>query len=62
MDTISASDAKSGFSALLDRVQTAPVIISRNGSAVAVVMSSGEFDGRLSFKLDEAHDSKIVHE
>ncbi len=42
MDMISASNAKNGFSALLDKVQTEPVIISRNGKAVAVLMSAGE--------------------
>lgn len=50
MDTISASDAKNRFRALLDKVQLEPVIISRNGRPVATVMSTVEFDTRLSFR------------
>ena len=47
MDTISASDAKIRFRALLNRVQTGPVIISKHGRPVAVMMSATEFDERL---------------
>jgi prevent-host-death family protein len=50
MDTISASDAKNQFSALLDKVQTQPVIISKHGRPVAVVMSASDFDAHVSFK------------
>jgi len=57
MDTMSASDAKSRFSALLDKVQVEPVIISRHGRPVAVVMSPMEFDTRLSFKAEGAEGS-----
>ena len=54
MDTISASDAKNQFSALLDKVQTEPVIISKHGRPVAVVMSASEFDAHVSFKAEIA--------
>jgi prevent-host-death family protein len=49
MDTISASDAKNRFSTLIDKVQTEPVIISRHGRPVAVVMSAVESETRLNF-------------
>ena len=52
MDTFTASDAKNQFSALIDKVQTEPVIISRNGKPVAVVMSLKDFDGHMSFKRE----------
>jgi prevent-host-death family protein len=52
MDTITASEAKNQFSALLHKVQTEPVIISRHGRPVAVLMSASEFDAHMSFKLE----------
>jgi len=57
MDTITASDAKIRFSALLDTVQTGPVIISKHGKAVAVMMSAAEFDKRLSCKREAVDES-----
>ena len=60
MDTISASDAKNRFSTLLGKVQTEPVIISKHGKPVAIVMSAVEFDKRLSFRRaapDESNQS-----
>lgn len=52
MDTISASAAKNRFSALLDKVQLEPVIISKHGRPIAVVMSAVEFDMRLSSRTE----------
>lgn len=52
MDTISASEAKKRFSALLDKVEVEPVIISRHGRPTAVMMSAFEFDTRLSSKAE----------
>jgi len=58
MDTISASDAKNQFSALLDKVQTEPVIISKHGRPVAVMMSASEFDAHVSFKAEIAGEQR----
>jgi len=58
MDTISASDAKTEFSALLDKVQTEPVIVSKHGRPVAVVMSVAEFDKRLRFRREAMDESQ----
>ncbi len=55
MDTISVSDAKNQVRALLDKVQLEPVIISKHGRPIAVVMSAVEFDTRLSSRA-EARD------
>ncbi len=52
MDTISVSDAKNQFRALLDKVQLEPVIISKHGRPVAVIMSAEDFDAHLSLKLE----------
>jgi prevent-host-death family protein len=60
MDTISASDAKNRFRALLDKVALEPVIISRHGRPLAVMMSAVEFDARLSAKA-EAQDRSNQH-
>jgi prevent-host-death family protein len=60
MDTISAADAKNGFSALLDKVQAGPVIISRRGAPIAVVMSIAEFDAHLRSRLESSCDPNIL--
>jgi len=57
METISASDAKNRFRALLNKVQTEPVIISKHGRPVAVVMSAMDFDTRLHFKPEAPDES-----
>ena len=57
MDTISASDAKNRFKELLAKVQAEPVVISKHGKPVAVVMSAVEFDTRLSFRREAAEES-----
>jgi len=54
MDNISASDAKNNFRAPLEKVQTDPVIISRHGRPIAVVMSATEFDAHMSRKVESA--------
>ena len=57
MDTISASDAKNRFSELLDQVPVEPVIISKHGRPIAVVMSAVEFDTRLNFEAEAKDES-----
>lgn len=51
MDTIPAADAKTNFGALLDSAQRGPVTISKNGRAVAVVMSVEAFNEHQQAKL-----------
>jgi len=52
MDTIPAADAKTNFGALLDKAQREPVTISKNGRAVAVVMSAAAFEEHQRLKLE----------
>lgn len=52
METIAAADAKTNFGALLDKAQREPVTISRNGRAVAVVMSAVAFEEQQRLKLE----------
>jgi prevent-host-death family protein len=51
MKTIAAADAKTNFGALLDNAQREPVTISKNGRAVAVVMSAAAFEEQQQLKL-----------
>jgi prevent-host-death family protein len=52
MDTIPAAEAKTNFGALLDKAQREPVTISKNGRAVAVVMSATAFAEHQRLKLE----------
>jgi prevent-host-death family protein len=52
MDTIPAAEAKTNFGALLDRAQREPVTISKNGRAVAVLMSAAAFEEQQRIKLE----------
>ena len=52
METIPAADAKTNFGALLDKAQREPVTISKNGRAVAVIMSAAAFEEQQRLKLD----------
>ena len=51
METIPAADAKTNFGALLDKAQREPVTISKNGRAVAVVMSAAAYEEQQQLKL-----------
>jgi prevent-host-death family protein len=51
MDMIAAADAKTNFGALLDKAQREPVTISKNGRAVAVMMSATAFEEHQQAKL-----------
>jgi len=51
MQTIAAADAKTNFGALLDKAQREPVTISKNGRAVAVLMSVEAFEEHQRVKL-----------
>ena len=53
METIAAADAKTNFGALLDKAQRAPVTISKNGRAVAVLMSAAAYEEQQSLKLEQ---------
>lgn len=52
MGTIPVADAKTNFGALLDKAQRESVTISKNGRAVAVVMSVTAFEDHLRLKLE----------
>lgn len=52
METIAAADAKTNFGALLDKAQREPVTISKNGRAVAVVMSAAAYEEQQRLKLE----------
>lgn len=52
METIAAADAKTNFGALLDKAQRGPVTISKNGRAVAVIMSAEAYRDEQQLKLD----------
>lgn len=51
MDTLTANQAKTHFGDLLLRAQRAPVQINKNGKAVAVVISTEEYESLESLKL-----------
>ncbi len=44
METISTTDARSGFERLLDAARHEPVTIERNGRPVAVLLSVQEYE------------------
>ena len=50
---IPASVAKTNFGALLEKVQREPLMISKNGRPVAVLMSMDEFDAHQRRKLEQ---------
>ncbi len=52
METIAAADAKTNFGALLDKAQRGPVTISKNGRAVAVVMSADAYSEQQQLKIE----------
>jgi prevent-host-death family protein len=52
METIAAADAKTNFGALLDKAQRGPVMISKNGRTVAVVMSAEAYQEQQQLKLE----------
>lgn len=51
VETIAAAQAKTHFGELLEKVQREPVTISRNGRAVAVLMSATAFEELQRLKL-----------
>lgn len=52
MDTIPAADGKTNFGALLDNAQREPMMISKIGRAVAVLMSATAFEDHQRLKLE----------
>ncbi len=52
METIAAADAKTNFGSLLDKAQRGPVTISKNGRAVAVLMSAAAYEEQQKLKLE----------
>ena len=50
---VSASQAKTNFGQLLERVQREPLTISKKGRPVAVLMSMDEFEIHQRLKLEQ---------
>ncbi len=53
MQNVSAHDAKARFGQLLETARREPVIIERDGRAVAVVVSKEEYDALNAIKLQQ---------
>ncbi len=53
MSRMSANDAKARFGQLLDAAQRAPVTIEKHGRAVAVVLSSEDYEELQAMKLEK---------
>ncbi|MBC3873556.1 type II toxin-antitoxin system Phd/YefM family antitoxin [Undibacterium flavidum] len=60
METLTSNQAKTQFGDLLLKVQRAPVEISRNGKAVAVMLSIEDYAALETLKLQQLQD-KIQH-
>ena len=52
MERIGAAHAKANFGVLLDKAQDGPVMISKRGRAVAVLMSAETYREQQQWKLD----------
>ncbi len=50
---IPAAEAKTNFGALLEKVQREPLMISKKGRPVAVLMSMDEFETHQRLKLEQ---------
>ena len=50
---IPAAEAKTNFGALLEKVQREPLMISKKGRPVAVLMSMDEFETHQRMKLEQ---------
>jgi len=53
MKTVTATDAKQRFAALIDAAQREPVLVRRQNRDVAVIMSAEEYDRIRGAKVDE---------
>ena len=64
MAVMSANEAKTQFGDLLLQAQREPVTISKNGKAVAVVISIEEYESSEAMKLDalKARVAKAKHD
>lgn len=60
MRTISSTEAKSNFGALLDTAQREPVIVQKKGRSVAVMVSMADFEAHEALKL--AHLQRDLRE
>jgi toxin ParE1/3/4 len=61
METIAAADAKTNFGALLDKAQRGPVTISKNGRAVAVLMSAEAYREQQQLKVSRFELATRAH-
>lgn len=53
MKTVSATEAKQRFAALLDAAQREPVVVRRQNRDVAVILSAEEYDRIRGAHIDE---------
>jgi len=53
MKTVSATEAKQRFAAVLDDAQREPVVVRRQNRDVAVIMSAEEYDRIRGAQIDE---------
>lgn len=53
MKTVSATDAKQRFAAIIDAAQREPVLIRRQNRDVAVLLSAEEYDRIRGARIDE---------
>lgn len=60
MTTISASEAKLHFGALVDKAQRAPVTIEKQGRPVAVVMSFDEYQEQFSASPSQTEKTEAL--
>lgn len=52
MFTLNANEAKTNFGKMLLKVQSEPVEIKKNGTAVAVVLSTAEYERMETLKME----------
>lgn len=52
MFTLNANEAKTNFGKMLLKVQSEPVEIKKNGTAVAVVLSTAEYERMEALKME----------
>jgi prevent-host-death family protein len=60
MQTVSATEAKQNFAAILDRVQRGPVLIRRHEREVAVLVSPQDYERIRQLRIAELN--RIVEE
>ncbi len=60
MQTVSATEAKQNFAAILDQVQSGPILIRRHDREVAVLISLEEYERSRQLRIAELN--RLVEE